>query len=102
MPRLRPTLGSIACQQYGERTAFGPVPCLHCDAAHLRAALAANTRLQPHRSRPQQLQPSLQGQFSLGKHAGYWTVIPCQWIVMIGLDIVYCVTAGKSMKYVWR
>eukprot|EP00891_Asterochloris_glomerata_P003664 jgi/Astpho2/3664/Aster-07865 len=41
------------------------------------------------------------GQFALGKHAGYWTVIPCQWIVMIGLDIVYCVTAGKSMKYVW-
>ena len=51
---------------------------------------------------PDIVQLSLQGQFSLGKHAGYWTVIPCQWIVMIGLDIVYCVTAGKSMKYVWR
>ena len=37
-----------------------------------------------------------------GKRAGFWTVIPCQLIVMIGLDIVYCVTAGNSMRYVYQ
>ena len=25
-----------------------------------------------------------------------------QLIVMVGLDIVYCVTGGKSMQYVWQ
>ena len=37
-----------------------------------------------------------------GRRAGLWTVIPCQLIVMIGLDIVYCVTAGKSMQFLYH
>ena len=37
-----------------------------------------------------------------GPRAGLWTVIPCQLIVMIGLDIVYCVTAGKSMQFLYQ
>ncbi len=37
-----------------------------------------------------------------GPRLGLWTVIPCQLIVMIGLDIVYCVTAGKAMYYVYQ
>lgn len=37
-----------------------------------------------------------------GPRLGLWTVIPCQLIVMIGLDIVYCVTAGKAMQYVYQ
>ena len=37
-----------------------------------------------------------------GPKLGLWTVIPCQLIVMIGLDIVYCVTAGKAMYYVYQ
>lgn len=37
-----------------------------------------------------------------GPRAGFWTVIPCQLIVMIGLDIVYCVTAGKSMQFLYQ
>lgn len=40
--------------------------------------------------------------FHAGRRAGLWTVIPCQLIVMIGLDIVYCVTAGKSMQYLYH
>lgn len=42
------------------------------------------------------------GQYALGPRLGLWTVIPCQLIVMIGLDIVYCVTAGKAMYYVYQ
>lgn len=37
-----------------------------------------------------------------GPKLGLWVVIPCQLIVMIGLDIVYCVTAGKAMQYVYQ
>lgn len=37
-----------------------------------------------------------------GRRAGLWTVIPCQLIVMVGLDIVYCVTAGKSMQFLYK
>ena len=37
-----------------------------------------------------------------GPKLGLWVVIPCQLIVMIGLDIVYCVTAGKAMYYVYQ
>lgn len=37
-----------------------------------------------------------------GRRAGLWTVIPCQLIVMIGLDIVYCVTAGRSMRFLYQ
>ena len=37
-----------------------------------------------------------------GPNLGLWVVIPCQLIVMIGLDIVYCVTAGKAMYYVYQ
>lgn len=40
--------------------------------------------------------------FHAGPRLGLWTVIPCQLIVMIGLDIVYCVTAGKAMYYVYQ
>lgn len=42
------------------------------------------------------------GQYAMGPRAGLWTVIPCQLIVMIGLDIVYCVTAGKSMQFLYQ
>ncbi|KAL3142007.1 hypothetical protein ABBQ32_004648 [Trebouxia sp. C0010 RCD-2024] len=42
------------------------------------------------------------GQYAMGRRAGLWTVIPCQLIVMIGLDIVYCVTAGKSMQFLYH
>ena len=41
------------------------------------------------------------GQFAFGRKLGLWLVIPCQLIVMIGLDIVYCVTGGKAMKFVY-
>lgn len=40
--------------------------------------------------------------FFAGPRLGLWVVIPCQLIVMIGLDIVYCVTAGKAMYYVYQ
>ena len=39
---------------------------------------------------------------AVGRRAGLWTVIPCQLIVMIGLDIVYCVTAGRSMRFLYQ
>ena len=39
---------------------------------------------------------------TVGRRAGLWTVIPCQLIVMVGLDIVYCVTAGKSMQFLYQ
>ncbi|KAL3153488.1 hypothetical protein ABBQ38_011819 [Trebouxia sp. C0009 RCD-2024] len=42
------------------------------------------------------------GQYAMGRRAGLWVVIPCQLIVMIGLDIVYCVTAGKSMQFLYH
>jgi amino acid permease len=42
------------------------------------------------------------GQYAFGQKLGLWLVIPCQLIVMIGLDIVYCVTGGKSMQYVYQ
>ena len=42
------------------------------------------------------------GQFAFGQRLGLWLVIPCQLIVMIGLDIVYCVTGGKAMQYVFH
>ncbi|KAK9809609.1 hypothetical protein WJX73_007377 [Symbiochloris irregularis] len=42
------------------------------------------------------------GQFAFGKRLGLWLVLPCQLIVMIGLDIVYCVTAGTALRYIWR
>jgi len=41
------------------------------------------------------------GQYAFGQKLGLWLIIPCQLIVMIGLDIVYCVTGGKSLKYVF-
>lgn len=41
------------------------------------------------------------GQYAFGQRLGLWLVIPCQLIVMIGLDIVYCVTGGKAMQYVF-
>jgi amino acid permease len=41
------------------------------------------------------------GQYAIGRKWGLWIVIPCQLIVMVGLNIVYCVTAGKSLRYVW-
>lgn len=42
------------------------------------------------------------GQYAFGQKLGLWLVIPCQLIVMIGLDIVYNLTGGTAMKYVYQ
>lgn len=38
------------------------------------------------------------GQYAFGEKLGLWIVIPQQVIVEVGVDIVYMVTGGKSLK----
>lgn len=38
------------------------------------------------------------GQHAFGKKLGLWIVVPQQLIVEIGVDIVYMITAGKSLQ----
>lgn len=38
------------------------------------------------------------GQEAYGPKLGLWIVVPQQLIVEVGINIVYCVTGGKSLK----
>lgn len=41
------------------------------------------------------------GQEAFGEKLGLWIVIPLQLIVEVGVDIVYMVTAGKSLQHAY-
>jgi hypothetical protein len=38
------------------------------------------------------------GQYAFGEKLGLWIVVPQQVVVEVGVDIVYMVTGGKSLK----
>lgn len=41
------------------------------------------------------------GQEAFGEKLGLWIVIPLQLVVEVGVDIVYMVTAGKSLQHAY-
>lgn len=41
------------------------------------------------------------GQEAFGEKLGLWIVIPLQLVVEVGVDIVYMVTAGKSLEHAY-